>query len=41
MTWFERKAAATLFGEPPSATYEYTLSLFEKVSAFLVFLNCY
>lgn len=34
MTWFERKAAATLFGEPPSATYQETLALFEKAEQY-------
>lgn len=31
MSWLERKVAATLFGEPPSATVEDALKNFLKV----------
>lgn len=31
LTWLERKAAATLYGEPPEATYEEALASFMAV----------
>ncbi|XP_018336116.1 regulator of microtubule dynamics protein 1 [Agrilus planipennis] len=34
LKWYERKVAATLFGEPPSATYEEALNCFLQVEKY-------
>lgn len=33
LTWIERKLAATLFADPPTATLEETTECFEKVGS--------
>lgn len=39
LSWIERKVAATLFSEPPSASYEDAIDSFQKAENFSVEVN--